>query len=191
MLRAVGTGLSVGILLVTAALAVAVVVVPRVTGSVPLTVLTRSMEPTLPPGTLLVVRPTPLADVRVGDVVTYQPVSGDPAVTSHRVVAVTTASDGSRTFTVRGDANAEADPPVLGAQVRGVVWYSVPGVGWASQAVNRERGWLLPTAAVVLIAYGLVQVVTGVVTEVRRRRSGRRRGRRRATDGDPSRRPPA
>lgn len=53
---------------------------------------------TLPPGTLLVVLPTPVADIRVGDVVTYQIESGQPSVVSHRVVGTTSSSDGSRTW---------------------------------------------------------------------------------------------
>lgn len=180
VLRAVALGLGTAALLVVAGLAVVLVVVPKATGSVPLTVLTQSMAPALPPGTLVVVRPTPVDDIHVGDVVTYQIRSGDPAVISHRVVAVASSSDGSRTFTTKGDANARADPPVASAQVHGVVWYSVPGLGYVNQAVNGSRGWLVPAIATVLIAYGVVMVTTGAVSAVRRRRSGRRRGRRRA-----------
>lgn len=39
-----------------------------------------------------------MADIRVGDVVTYQIESGQPVVISHRVVGITSSSDGSRTW---------------------------------------------------------------------------------------------
>ena len=180
--HAVVLGASTGLLLLVAGLAVVLIVVPKASGSTPLTVLTQSMEPTLPPGTLLVVRPTPIEDIRVGDVVTYQIVSGQPAVISHRVVSIASSSDGSRTFVLKGDNNAAPDAqPVTAAQVRGVVWYSVPEVGYVNQLVNGSRSWLIPTVAGVLLAYGAVMVTIGIVSASRRRRArdrgrGRHRG---------------
>ncbi|TDN41870.1 signal peptidase [Curtobacterium flaccumfaciens] len=169
-MHALALGLTTGLLVIVAGLAVVLIVIPKTTGSTPLTVLTQSMDPTLPPGTLLVVRPTPVADIRIGDVVTYQIVSGQPAVISHRVVSVASTSDGSRTFVLKGDNNALADPePVTAAQVRGVVWYSLPDVGLVNQLVNGSRTWLVPAIAGVLLAYGAVMVTMGVVSAARRR----------------------
>ncbi|MCC8909152.1 signal peptidase I [Curtobacterium sp. GD1] len=192
VVHALALGLSTGLLVIVAGLAVVLIVVPKATGSTPLTVLTQSMDPTLPPGTLLVVRPTPVEDIRVGDVVTYQITSGQPAVISHRVVSVASSSDGSRTFTLKGDNNALADPaPVTAAQVRGVVWYSLPDIGLVNQLVNGSRSWLVPAIAGVLLAYGAVMVTIGTVSAVRRRRAAgdadgrgpRGRGTHRATLG--------
>lgn len=179
VLHAVALGLSTGMLLIVAGLAVVLIVIPKATGSTPLTVLTQSMEPTLPPGTLLVVKPAPLEDIRIGEVVTYQIVSGQPAVISHRVVAVESSSDGARTFVLKGDNNAEPDPsPVTAAQVRGVVWYSIPEVGYVNQLVNGSRGWLIPVVAGILLAYSAAMITIGVTSSVRRRRRSRRgRGR--------------
>ncbi|MBO9044049.1 MULTISPECIES: signal peptidase I [Curtobacterium] len=176
VVHAVVLGLSTGLLLLVAALAVVLIVVPKATGSMPLTVLTQSMEPTLPPGTLLVVRPTPIDDIRVGDVVTYQIVSGQPAVVSHRVVSVSSSSNGERTFVLKGDNNAEADPaPVTPVQIRGVVWYSVPEIGIVNQVVNGSRSWLIPAVAGVLLTYGAVMMTAGFVSAARRRRAGTNR----------------
>ncbi|MBF4594942.1 signal peptidase I [Curtobacterium flaccumfaciens] len=176
VVHAVVLGLSTGLLLLVAALAVVLIVVPKATGSMPLTVLTQSMEPTLPPGTLLVVRPTPIDDIRVGDVVTYQIVSGQPAVVSHRVISVSSSSNGERTFVLKGDNNAEADPaPVTAVQIRGVVWYSVPEIGIVNQVVNGSRSWLIPAVAGVLLTYGAVMMTAGFVSAARRRRAGTNR----------------
>ena len=174
VVHAVAFGVSTGLLLIVAGLAVVLIVVPKATGSMPLTVLTQSMEPTLPPGTLLVVRPTPIDDIRVGDVVTYQIVSGQPAVVSHRVVSVSSSSsDGERTFVLKGDNNAEADPaPVTAVQIRGVVWYSVPEIGIVNQVVNGSRSWLIPAVAGVLLTHGAVMMTAGFVSAARRRRAG-------------------
>lgn len=163
ILRAVLFGLSLGLLLVVAFAASILIVVPKATGSTPLTVLTDSMTPTLPPGTLVVVRPIDPRDVRVGQVVTYQLVSGRPEVVTHRVVAVTSTSTGEVRFTFRGDANALPDAAaVRPEQLRGAVWYSVPVVGWANEAVNGvARKWVVPAVAALLFAYAAVMLSLG------------------------------
>jgi signal peptidase len=177
VMHAVLLGLSTGVIVLVAALAVVLIVIPKVTGSVPLSVLTQSMEPSLPPGTLLVVRPVPVDDIRVGDVVTYQIASGQPAVVSHRVVGITTSSTGQRTFVLKGDANDLPDSaPVTAPQIRGVLWYSLPGLGVVNQAVNGSRSWLVPTMAGILLTYGVLMVGMGTRSAVQRRRRRAARG---------------
>jgi signal peptidase I len=70
--RFLGTILSVMLLGTVVAAAAALIVVPKATGSMPLTVLTGSMSPTYEPGSVVVVRPTPVEELRVGDAVTFQ-----------------------------------------------------------------------------------------------------------------------
>jgi signal peptidase I len=150
------------LVVIAAGLVLAVaVVVPRLTGATPYTVLTGSMTPSYPPGTLVVVRPTPVEQIAVGDVVTYQLSSGDPTVVTHRVVSTGTDTVTGQTFLrTQGDANASPDTaPVAPVQVRGTVWYAVPYVGKVTTlltghdrqlAVDVVAGLLLVYAAVVL-----------------------------------------
>ncbi|MDY0891376.1 signal peptidase I [Frigoribacterium sp. CFBP9030] len=182
LLHSIGVGLSAGLLLVVVALAVLLVIVPKATGSTPLTVLTSSMEPSLPPGTLLVVRPTSTEDVRVGDVMTYQIESGRPEVISHRVIEIVSASDGTTSFVTKGDNNSAADEKaVLPVQVRGTLWYSVPWLGFVNQAVNGQaRAWIVPLLAVALFGYAGYMITSGLVAHRAERRRGRGRGRRSA-----------
>ncbi|SFK14803.1 signal peptidase I [Cellulomonas sp. KH9] len=134
--RSVGVGVSYGVLAVVLLLAAVTILVPRFTGSVPLTVLSGSMEPALPVGSLVVVRPVDPADVRIGDVVTYLPHPNDPTAITHRVTGVTHRTDGGRTFTMQGDANDAPDLPVQDHQVRARVWYVVHHLGHLNSAVN-------------------------------------------------------
>ncbi|MFI2105162.1 signal peptidase I [Isoptericola sp. NPDC019693] len=120
-------------------LAAAVIVVPKVLGGIPLTILSGSMEPNLPVGSLAVVLPVEPEDVRVGDIVTYLPNPDDPTAISHRVTAIDNHQDGTRTFTVQGDANATEDDPVQEYQVRGRVAYAVPWLGSVNSAVNGDH----------------------------------------------------
>ena len=89
------------------------VLVPRAGGGTPYTVLTSSMEPDFPPGTLVVVRPVDAEDVAVGDVITFQLVSGRPEVATHRVIAITASPEGTPEFVTQGDANPKPDDMVV------------------------------------------------------------------------------
>ncbi len=178
--RALGTGISAGLLLLVVAVACAVVVVPWATRSVPLTVLTTSMEPTYPVGTLVVVSPVAAADIRMGDVVTYQLTSGDPTLVTHRVVAITQSTAGAFTFTTKGDNNATADAaPVTEPQVQGRVWYSVPWVGVLNNAAGGAQSWLVIAFAVVLFVYAGWMLAGGALADRARRARARA-----STEGD-------
>ena len=115
------------------------VLVPRAGGGTPYTVLTSSMEPDFPPGTLVVVRPVAPEDVAVGDVITFQLVSGRPEVATHRVIAITASPEGTPEFVTQGDANPKPDEAVVvPAQLKGGLWYAVPELGRAN-LLRRRR----------------------------------------------------
>ena len=179
--------LSAAVLLLLVALGAAVILVPWVTQSVPMTVLTSSMEPTLPPGTLVVISPVAVEDIRIGDVVTYQLRSGDPAVVTHRVIGFTLNADGERTFTFQGDNNAEPDQDqVRAVQIQGRLWYSVPYVGWVNTWINGDaRAWVVPLVAGALLSYAAWMVISGILD---RKKGGSARSAGRST-GDSAARP--
>ncbi|WP_448060898.1 signal peptidase I [Cellulomonas hominis] len=174
-LAVVRLGLSGGLLALTVLVAVVAVVVPALTGAHTYTVLTRSMEPGLPPGTFLIVRPTPVEDLRVGDIITFQLESGKPAVVTHRVIAVELTSDGERRFRTQGDNNALADAdPVRPVQIRGELWYAIPFLGWVAGARSEgAAGVWIPVLAGLVLCYAAV-MVGGWVLERRRARTAAR-----------------
>lgn len=150
--------------------ALVLIVIPLALGATPYTILTGSMEPSMPPGTLVVTRPKPVDEIPLGAVITYQLESNQPAVVTHRVVGVGETSDGERQFLTRGDANNVDDDPVQAVQVRGVVIYDVPYLGYVNSWVGANRpGWLLKAVAAALILYGLVLVGAGARDRIRRR----------------------
>lgn len=153
------------------AVALALLVVPAATGSSTFAVLTGSMEPTYPPGTVVVVHPTPMDRLRIGDVVTFQARPDRPAMVTHRVVALRFAPDGTRMLLTRGDANGATDPrPVRAEQVRGRVWYGVPHVGRLTTMVDPEvRVVAARVLALLLLGYGAHLVVSGARTSLRGR----------------------
>lgn len=138
------------VILVAAAAVSLAVLVPRLGGATPYTVLTGSMRPGLPPGTLVVVRPVDPAELATGDVITYQLRSGDPEVVTHRIVAQGLDSDGDVLFRTQGDANDVPDEKwVRPVQIQGKLWYSVPYLGYASDLLTghqRQTGIYLVAA---------------------------------------------
>jgi signal peptidase len=167
----IGLGLGAGLLLIVVALALILIVIPKVGGATPLTVLTQSMEPLYPPGSLMIVRPVKPADIRIGDVVTYQISSGRPDVISHRVVGIESGSDGKRTFIFKGDNNSVADfAPVIPAQIKGRLWYAVPLAGWVNAAVNgSNRSWIVDVIAALFLAYAGYMIASGIYGSARKR----------------------
>jgi signal peptidase I len=153
--------------------AVILIVIPAVTGSQPYTVLTNSMAPKYPPGTLLIVEPVEFDSLQLGDVITYQLKSGEPAVVTHRIVSVGVTQDGDRTLITKGDNNTlEDEAPVQEVQVRGKLLYAVPEVGWAANWMeNNNREGAAKWLAVGLIGYGVVSIVRGARESRRKRKA--------------------
>jgi signal peptidase I len=166
-------GLTWGFVALVAALGAVTLVVPAAVGATPLAVLTPSMEPTLPVGTLVVVKPTPVQEIRLGDVITYQIKPGEPAVVTHRVVEVRSISTGDIEFLTKGDNNDATDPTVVTApQLKGKVWYSVPLAGFISMAVGASLGPIVvPLVGVLLLGYAGYTVISGIVASKRKKGS--------------------
>ncbi|MDR0483561.1 MAG: signal peptidase I [Cellulomonadaceae bacterium] len=120
------------------------VVVPRIGGATPYTVLTGSMKPHYPPGTLIVSKPIDTGDLKIGDVVTYQLESGKPEVVTHRIVGMGFTVAGDPQFITQGDNNSIADAkPVQPQQIRGKLWYAIPLLGRVSVAIHSNTRELM------------------------------------------------
>lgn len=150
------------------------VLVPRLGGATPYTILTSSMRPSLPPGTLVVMAPVGSdADIHPGVVITYQLRSGEPEVVTHRVVAQRVTLTGETEWQTKGDANNVADEKwVRPAQVRGTLWYAVPELGRVNVLLTGQQHQLVVYGAVALLAVYAGSMFVGAARE--RRRSGRR-----------------
>jgi signal peptidase len=127
------------LLLMTAVVAFALtvlVVLPRATHGVALTVLTGSMTPTIPAGSVVLDRPVDPGTLHVGDIATYQSVPGKAEFVTHRIMAINTKTTPT-TFVFKGDANRGPDLHAVPAgAIRGKVWFHVPFLGTARDAVQ-------------------------------------------------------
>lgn len=143
VVRRVGSvvlGIAVAVALAAAA---AIAVVPALAGAKAMTVLSGSMAPALPVGSIVVARPVPPAEIVAGDVITYtdrDPASPATRVVTHRVTDVA-PGPGGPTFGTKGDANDAPDAGrVAAADVLGVQWYTVPWVGTVRDSLTTPAG---------------------------------------------------
>jgi signal peptidase I len=129
-------------------------------------VLSASMTPTFPVGSLLVVGPIDPSEVRPGMAITFDDPGQPGRMVTHRVIA--TAPGERLAFETQGDASAHADPfPVPARSVRGEVLWHVPGLGHAVHALR----W--PTGFVLLVVVPGLALAVGEVRAWRRRAADR------------------
>ncbi|MCM3662570.1 signal peptidase I [Georgenia satyanarayanai] len=139
----------------------ALILVPRLLGWAPLTVLSGSMEPTIPTGSQVVISPvTDVGSLEVGDVVTVMPYPDDPTLVTHRIVERSETPAGPA-FTTQGDANDVVDPwEVTETQVRGEVRYWVPAAGYVATALSGHTKAIgTAVIAAALFGYAALQMV--------------------------------
>jgi signal peptidase len=130
---------------------------PRLLGANLLVVLSQSMEPNIPMGSIVVSQPVAAADeIGVGDVITFQAPGpdGDPALITHRVVEVLGGGIGVR-FRTQGDAVEDPDMSLVSSSdLVGRVWLSLPLVGYLIAFIRTPVGYLtivgLPAALLIL-----------------------------------------
>ena len=158
------------VIVVVVALLSVCVAIPRIGGATPYTILTGSMRPTMPPGTLVVSKPTSVDDIDIGDVLTFQIESGKPTVATHRVVGRTADREGNPQFLVQGDANDVPDAnPVREVQIKGKMWYKVQHLGRANILIDNAQRNMVS----VLIILGLVVYASFMFTSSARERIAR------------------
>jgi signal peptidase len=155
--------IAVSVVLVAVIVLSGVLSVPGVIGAkASFVVLSGSMDPTLQPGDMVIVRSADTSDVQRGDVITFyepgEPKRGQNRIT-HRVVGKERTAQGV-VYRTKGDDNEHRDPvPVEHSRVVGKVWFHVPVVGRAALFI--QSSGLQP---LLLVGAGLLLVGTGIKT---------------------------
>ncbi|MBB3039132.1 signal peptidase I [Hoyosella altamirensis] len=99
---------------------------------------TGSMHPTIPAGSLAVVREVPAETVEIGDIITVDREPGLLPVT-HRVIGTELGANGATVISMQGDANPNPDPaPYEVTTVRTVLWH-MPGLARVIVRVSDPR----------------------------------------------------
>jgi len=105
-------------------------------------VLSGSMSPTYPVGSLLVTAQIDASDVRAGMAIVFEDPLEPGHIVTHR--AIGPVPEDASAFHTRGDANAVPDPAAVPARlVRGKVLWSVSGLGAVLDWLKWPNGFVL------------------------------------------------
>lgn len=121
-------------------LAVALVGV-RIVGLQPYVVLSGSMDPTYPVGSLIYVKSTDYKQLKVGDPITF--LVSEDTVATHRIIEVLPDKDDPNTirYFTKGDANDEPDgSSVHYKNIIGKPIFSIPYLGYVSNYIQTPPG---------------------------------------------------
>ena len=146
---AVCSALGTFILIIVVALCIPLTI-PRIFGYEIYTVVTGSMEPAIPVGSLIYVREEAPAELMEGEVVAYRSDTDAGIIITHRVVKNQVVSG---QLITKGDANeAEDISPVSYAQVIGKVTLTIPVLGGIFAAMVTFYGKIVIVSVVLLAA---------------------------------------
>lgn len=124
----------------------AAVFLPKLFSIRPLAVLSGSMEPAYPVGSMVYVGKTDAADIQVGDVITFY-MAGDTLIT-HRVVSKDEEAGG---FTTKGDANNTEDGGLVPYdKVVGRVLLRIPYLGYVSSYLSSRSGNIIVITLIIV-----------------------------------------
>jgi signal peptidase I len=130
------------------ALLVLLSVLPTVAGWQTSVVMSGSMEPTVSPGDVVLVRPVDPADLQRGQIVLVDDPDRPGQLRMHRLVGV---EDGR--LRLRGDANPREDSSLVEpAAVHGTGALRLPALGLPAVWLAEQRAWPLAGTSVVLMA---------------------------------------
>lgn len=140
-------------------LALAVIGYKGIGGYRYLDILTGSMRPTMPEGTLVVIKKTSAENLKTGDVITFLPSKAESYVT-HRIKAVN--KDG--TFITKGDANNTEDlENVKSSQIAGKVVFKIAYLGAIFMFIQKHSVMFIVLLAFVLFIPDVVRKVVDIV----------------------------
>ena len=134
-------------ILIVMLILVACLYTPKFFGISPLIVLSGSMEPEYPIGSLLYVNQHNLDDIKIGDAITFY--IDESTLVTHRVVGI---DESSCTYITKGDANEVNDgSPVSFDDVLGVPIMNIPKLGGVADWLSHKSGKIIYVTAIIVV----------------------------------------
>lgn len=140
------------ILVVLVVLLAVILVGSRLAGFKVFTVLSGSMEPTYPTGSLIFVKEVDPFQLQVGDVITFM--LDEETIATHRIVDIVLDEEDSTVirFQTKGDANEAEDAGLVHYKnVIGTPIFSIPKLGYIMNYVQHPPGTYVALAMVAIL----------------------------------------
>ena len=127
----------------------AVIMLPKVFGYEVYGILSGSMLPSYPIGSIIYVQHEEANNIEVGDVITFNMAAGSDVVATHRVVEINSEEE---TFTTKGDNNDTVDSsPVSFERLIGKIVLCIPMLGYVADFIQSTNGIIAGVGAIVLV----------------------------------------
>ncbi len=124
------------IIIVVLIILVGILFVPRFFGYQNFAVISGSMEPNMPVGSIVYAHPEDFENIKVNDVISYR--VNEETMVTHRVVEV---NEEDKSFITKGDANDVNDAnPISYDNVVGVVKMCIPLLGYITMYIKTPLG---------------------------------------------------
>ena len=112
-------------------------------------VFTGSMEPTIPVGSVVVIKPVDPETLKIGDIICFK--LSEPSSVTHRIFNITDEG-----FTTKGDANEDPDQwTVKKENVIGKVVLTIPYIGYIGYFVRTPIGFtlliIIPASLIIIL----------------------------------------
>ncbi|MGO5051642.1 signal peptidase I [Lachnospiraceae bacterium LCP25S3_G4] len=134
-----------------------VLCIPQLLGMTPMAVLSGSMEPSYPVGSLVFIKDVSPDNIKEGTVITFH-LGEENLLVTHRVVE---ADKKSGTYVTKGDANHANDEEVVSsANVVGAPLFTIPYVGYIAMFLDTVHGKVIAILSVLVIT--MLMIVTDV-----------------------------
>lgn len=140
----------------------------RLIGLKPYVVLSGSMEPKYPVGSMIYTKKVDPSELQVGDPLTFWLNSG--SVATHRIVEILPPEEAGEPlrFRTKGDANKIADStPVSADKILGKPVFCIPLLGVVAEYIQR------PPGLYVAVGMGMVVIILSFVTDLLPSRKGK------------------
>lgn len=133
------------------------------------TVITGSMEPKYKIGDVLLSKEVKPEEIKVGDAITYEGVSGAVAkkVITHEVISINTNTQGKYLFKAKGLNNLIEDPTIYEEQVLGIVTYKVKTLSFVYKIISTQIGFYLCIIIPLVVVIGYEIALTMVNIKVK------------------------
>jgi len=125
------------------------------------------MEPAIKMGSLVMVKPA--NDYKIGDVITFGPVTKTKVPTSHRIYDIK-INEGNPIYITKGDANDSPDAREISKKdILGKVIFDIPYLGYAVNFAKKPAGFAL----IIIIPAGIIifDEVKNIINEVKKNKS--------------------
>jgi len=120
-------------------------------------VYTGSMEPAIPVGSVVVIKPANPDTLKVGDIICFKTEAEYPKTVTHRIIGIT-----SQGFITKGDANEDPDTWIVKKEdVIGKVVAVIPYMGYLGYFVRTPIGFaiLIIMPAIILIILEIREII--------------------------------